>query len=181
LFDFLNQIKGCECCIHADASWCFLSAKSFKKAFRSCPNPSENFPDFSGIYSHFFLSLFYLFNSSKFIFISSKYFIGLLMSQSVSRNFPGNFGIFWVFSVPLKFVWVPEFVLHWKIISKKTNYPILSNWAELVGPTHSTGPAALARRVHVASGHGQAGRAHGAAAAPFLGVRSRATSCPVPI
>jgi hypothetical protein len=59
LFDFLNQIKGCECCIHADASWCFLSAKGFKKAFRRCPNPSEIFSDFSGIYSHFFLSLFY--------------------------------------------------------------------------------------------------------------------------
>jgi hypothetical protein len=53
LFDFLNQIKICECCIHADASWCSLSTKDFKNAFRSCPNSPENFPDFSGIYSHF--------------------------------------------------------------------------------------------------------------------------------
>jgi hypothetical protein len=53
LFDSLNQIKSCECCIHADASWCFLSAKGFKNAFRCCPNPSENVSDFSGIYSHF--------------------------------------------------------------------------------------------------------------------------------
>jgi hypothetical protein len=30
LFDFLNQIKSCECCIHVDASWCFLSAKGFE-------------------------------------------------------------------------------------------------------------------------------------------------------
>jgi hypothetical protein len=28
--------------------------------FRSCPNPPENFPDFSEIYSHFLLSYFYL-------------------------------------------------------------------------------------------------------------------------
>jgi hypothetical protein len=53
LFDFLNQIKSCECCIHTGASWCFLSAKGFENAFRCCPNPSENFLDFSGIYSYF--------------------------------------------------------------------------------------------------------------------------------
>jgi hypothetical protein len=53
LFDFLNQIKSCERCIPADASWCFLSAKGLNNAFRCCPNSSENFPDFSGIYSHF--------------------------------------------------------------------------------------------------------------------------------
>jgi hypothetical protein len=55
LFDFLNKNKlvRCECCIHADASWCFLSVKGSKSAIRSCPNPSENFPDFSEIYSHF--------------------------------------------------------------------------------------------------------------------------------
>jgi hypothetical protein len=46
LFDFLNQIKSCECCIHADASWCFMSAKGFKNAFWSCPNLSENFSIF---------------------------------------------------------------------------------------------------------------------------------------
>jgi hypothetical protein len=121
-------------------------------------------------------------NGSKIFFMSSRYFIGLLMSQSISRNFPGIFGIFWVFSVPLNiFLGFPEFVLHWKIISKKTNYLILCNWAEPVGPTHFTGPTALDRRVPLASGHGQAGRAHGAAAGPFLGVRARATSCPVPI
>jgi hypothetical protein len=27
--------------------------KVSKNAFRSCPKPSENFPDFSGMYSHF--------------------------------------------------------------------------------------------------------------------------------
>jgi hypothetical protein len=32
LFDFLNQIKSYVCCIHANASWCFLSAKGFKNA-----------------------------------------------------------------------------------------------------------------------------------------------------
>jgi hypothetical protein len=54
LFDFLNKNKlvGCECCIYADASWCFLSVKGFKSAFKGCPNSPENFPDFSGIYSH---------------------------------------------------------------------------------------------------------------------------------
>jgi hypothetical protein len=52
-----------------------LSAKGFKNAFRSCPNPSENFPDFSGIYSHFSLSYFYLLEGSKIFFMSSKYFI----------------------------------------------------------------------------------------------------------
>jgi hypothetical protein len=73
LFDFLNQIKSCECCIHANASWCFLSAKGFKNVFRCCPNPFENFPDFLGIYSA--LSYFYLLEGSKILFISSEYFI----------------------------------------------------------------------------------------------------------
>jgi hypothetical protein len=58
----------CEGCIHVDASWCFLSGKGFKNAFRSCPNLSENFLDFSGIYSHFSLSYFYLLEGSKIIF-----------------------------------------------------------------------------------------------------------------
>jgi hypothetical protein len=53
LFDFLNQIKSCESCIHADASWCFLSAKGFKNVFMRYPNPSENFPEFAGIHSQF--------------------------------------------------------------------------------------------------------------------------------
>jgi hypothetical protein len=80
LFDFLNKIKlvRCECCIHADASWCFLSVKGFKSAIRGCPNPSENFPDFSGIYSHFSLSYFYLLEGSKIFFMSSKRFIWIV-------------------------------------------------------------------------------------------------------
>jgi hypothetical protein len=53
LFGFPNQIKSRECCIRADASWSFLSAKGFKNTFRCCPNSSENFLDFSGISSHF--------------------------------------------------------------------------------------------------------------------------------
>jgi hypothetical protein len=77
LFDFLNKSKlvWCECCIHADTSWCFMSVKDFKSAIRGWPNPSENFPNFSGIYSHFPLSYFYLLEGSKIFFMSSKYFI----------------------------------------------------------------------------------------------------------
>jgi hypothetical protein len=67
-------MNGCECCIHTDAFWCFLSAKGFKNAFRCYPNSNENFPDFSGIYS-FFLSYFYLLEGSKIFFMSSKYFV----------------------------------------------------------------------------------------------------------
>jgi hypothetical protein len=66
------------CCIHADASWWFLSAKGFKNAFRSCPKPSENFPDFSGIYSHFPPSYFYLLEGSNIYFMSSKCFIWIV-------------------------------------------------------------------------------------------------------
>jgi hypothetical protein len=43
----LRVLHSCRC-----IQW-FLSAKGFKNAFRSCPNSSEDFPDFSGIYSHF--------------------------------------------------------------------------------------------------------------------------------
>jgi hypothetical protein len=77
LFDFLNKTKlvRCECCIQTDAFWCFLSEKGFKSAIRCCPNPSKNFPDFSGIYSHFPLSYFYLLEGSKIFFMSFKYFI----------------------------------------------------------------------------------------------------------
>jgi hypothetical protein len=77
LFDFLNKNKlvRCECCIHAGAYWCFLSAKGFKSAIRCCPNPPENFTGFSGIYSHFLLSYFYLLEGSKIFFMRSKYFI----------------------------------------------------------------------------------------------------------
>jgi hypothetical protein len=63
------------CCIHADASWCFLSAKAFQNAFRCCPNPSENFPDFFWNLFSFSLSYFYLLEGSKIFFMSTKYFI----------------------------------------------------------------------------------------------------------
>jgi hypothetical protein len=65
LFDFLNQIKSCELCIHADASWCFLSAKGFKNAFRSYSKTSENFPAFFWNLFSLFPSYFYLLECSK--------------------------------------------------------------------------------------------------------------------
>jgi hypothetical protein len=59
-------------------SWCFLSAKGFKNAFRSCLNFLENFLDFSRIYSHFPLSYFYLSKGSKILFMSYKCFIWIV-------------------------------------------------------------------------------------------------------
>jgi hypothetical protein len=41
--------------MHLGASWV---QKGFKNAFRCWPNPSENFPDFSGIYSQFLRAIF---------------------------------------------------------------------------------------------------------------------------
>jgi hypothetical protein len=78
-------------CIHVDASWCFLSAKGFKNAFRSCPNSPENFLDFSGIYSHFPLSYFYLLEGSKIFFLSSKYFIWIVHVPLSLWEFSWNF------------------------------------------------------------------------------------------
>jgi hypothetical protein len=56
-----------------------LECKRFSKiAFRSCPNSPENFPDFSGIYSHFPLSYFYLLEGSTIFIMSSKCFIWIV-------------------------------------------------------------------------------------------------------
>jgi hypothetical protein len=47
------------------------------------------------------------------------------MSQCVSRNFPGIFGIFGVFFVPCKhFLEFPNLFLRWKIFQKKHSFPI---------------------------------------------------------
>jgi hypothetical protein len=52
--------------------------KVSKNAFRSCPNSPENFPDLSGIYSHYSLSYFYLLEVSKIFFMSPKCFIWIV-------------------------------------------------------------------------------------------------------
>jgi hypothetical protein len=105
----MNQIKSCECCIHANASWCFLSAKGFKKAFRSYPNPSENFSGFFWNLFSFFLSYFYLLEGSKILFMSSKYFIWIVHVPMCPREFSWNFcdfrSIFRVFKQFLEFFW----------------------------------------------------------------------------
>jgi hypothetical protein len=103
-----------------------LSAKGFKNAFRSCPKPSKNFPDFSGIYSHFSLSYFYLLEGSKTFYMSSKYFIWIVHVPMCLREFSWNFCdfrcIFRAFKQVLDFFW-NCFAL--KIISKKKKiYPI---------------------------------------------------------
>jgi hypothetical protein len=81
--------------------------------------------------------------------MSSKYFIGLLMSQSVSGNFPRIFGFFWVFSVPFNIFWgFPEFVLHWKIISEENKtYPFLPGPSPTAQPSPSQ-PIHQARKAH---------------------------------
>jgi hypothetical protein len=63
------------------------------------------------------------------------------MSQSVCGNFPRIFWIFWVFFVTLNIFWVfPQFVLHWKIISKKIKpYPSHPGRARRPDP-HPTDP-----------------------------------------
>jgi hypothetical protein len=58
LIDFLNKNKLVRC--------------GFKSAIRRWPNPSENFSDFSVIYSHFPLSYFYLLEGSKIFFHELK-------------------------------------------------------------------------------------------------------------
>jgi hypothetical protein len=100
------------------------------------------------------------------------------MSQSISRNFPGIFEIFWVFSVPLNIFWdFPEFILLWKIISEKK--PILSNWAEPEGPTQDrAGPAAGLRWAHLGPAARQQGNGR---RRRTLGVRARESSASAPI
>jgi hypothetical protein len=66
------------CCIHADASWCFLSANGFKIRLGAVQKSSGSYPDFSEIYSHFPLSYFYLLEGSKTVVMSTKYFIWIV-------------------------------------------------------------------------------------------------------
>jgi hypothetical protein len=52
--------------------------------------------------------------------MSIKYFIGIAHAPIYLWEFSWNFGIFWIFFVPLNIFWVfPEFVLHLKIIPEK--------------------------------------------------------------
>jgi hypothetical protein len=64
------------------------------------------------------------------------------MSQCVSRNFPGIFGIFRIFSVALLiYLNISEFIFAQENISKKEK-TFLSSWAGPEGPTRtSAGPA----------------------------------------
>jgi hypothetical protein len=137
LFDFLNQIKSCVCCIHADASWCFLCAKGFKNAFRSCPNPSENFPDFSGIYSYFSFELFLLikwllnlFHELQTLYLDSSCPI---VSLGIFLEFLGFSEYF--LCLKNNFWTSLELFSHLKQIQKKREN--LSYWAEPLGPTRS--------------------------------------------
>jgi hypothetical protein len=103
-------------------------------ALRCCPSPSENFPDFSVIYSHFSLSLFYLLEGSKIFFMSFKYFIWLvhvpMYLWEFSWNFQNLLSIFHAFKTISRF---SRIVFAFKIISERN--PILSVWAEPEGPT----------------------------------------------
>jgi hypothetical protein len=58
----------------------------------------------------FFSSYFYLFEGSKIFLLSSKYFVGLFVSQFISRNFLEFLGFFRAFSVLQKnylvFSWI---------------------------------------------------------------------------
>jgi hypothetical protein len=103
-----------------------MSVKGFKNAFRSCPNSSDNFPDFSRIYSHFSLSIFYLLEGSKIFFMNSKHFIWIVHVPMCLWEFSWNFcdyrSIFRVFKQILGFSGI---VFALKIISKKKKiYPI---------------------------------------------------------
>jgi hypothetical protein len=100
--------------MHLGASWV---QKGFKNVFSSCPNPSENFPDFSGIYSHFSSSYFYLLEGSKIFFMSTKYFICDCSCPNVSL---GIFLEFWEFS---------EYFLCCKTFSRKNNKSIPIPWS----------------------------------------------------
>jgi hypothetical protein len=127
-----------------------MSVKGFKNAFRSCPNSSDNFPDFSRIYSHFSLSIFYLLEGSKIFFMNSKHFIWIVHVPMCLWEFSWNFcdyrSIFRVFKQILGFSGI---VFALKIISKKRK-SILSIWAEPEGPTQvHTGPAVGPRGAHL--------------------------------
>jgi hypothetical protein len=75
------------------------------------------------------------------------------MLQSISRNFPGIFGIFWVFFVPLNIFWAfPRFVFALKNISKK-NLPYRIGPSQKPDPTRSahTGPTRQPAEAHLAN------------------------------
>jgi hypothetical protein len=57
--------------MHLGASW----VQKVSEMRLVLSNPSENFLDFSGIYSHFSRAIFYLLEGYKIFFMSSKYFI----------------------------------------------------------------------------------------------------------
>jgi hypothetical protein len=90
--------------MHLSASWV---QKGFKNVFRSYPNSLENFLDFSGIYSHFSLSYFYLLEGYKIFFMSSKQFIWIVHVLMSLWEFSWNFcdfrSIFRVFKQFLDF------------------------------------------------------------------------------
>jgi hypothetical protein len=87
-----------------------LSAKGFKNTIRCCPNPFENFPDFSGNFFIFSLSLFYLLEGSKIFFMSTKYFIWIVRVSiclwEVSWKFLNFLSIFRDFKHFQGFSWI---------------------------------------------------------------------------
>jgi hypothetical protein len=112
LFDFLNQTKSCECCIYVDASWCLLSAKGFKNAFRCCPNPSKIFPDFFGICSHFCRAVSIYWKALKSFSGAPNILFGLFISNlslGIFLEFLEFSGYFRAFK---HFLGFPKFVLH---------------------------------------------------------------------
>jgi hypothetical protein len=74
------------------------------------------------------------------------------MLQSSSENFPGIFGIFWVFFVPLNIFWAfPRFVFALKNISEKKL--ILPYWVEPKARPVSLRPGPTCRPAQGPSGH----------------------------
>jgi hypothetical protein len=101
--------------------------------------------------------------------MSSKYFIGLLISQSISGNFPGIFGIFRIFSMTLLiYLDISGFIFFRKIFRKKTFLFYLGR-ARRLDPVHF-GPAAGPRSP---SGPGSQGWPGQAAAVPRRACRTR--------
>jgi hypothetical protein len=128
-------------------------------------NPSENFPDFSGIYSHFLLGYFYLLEGSKIFFMSSKYFIWIvhvpIYLWEFSYKFWNFLGIFRALKHFLSFFRIC-FALENNFRKNKT---FLSNRAEPEGPTLSARPSQQARARPIRAQCLRPGRAHGPAAA----------------
>jgi hypothetical protein len=122
-FSKLNKLVWCECCIHFDASW----FSWVQKAFKICLGADQIFWDFSGFLQNYSLSYFYLLESSKILFMSSKYFIWIVHVLIYLREFSWNFcdflSIFRALKHFLVFFW--NLFLHWKYF-KKNNNEILS-------------------------------------------------------